>query len=350
MRVVFEGNETADVSAIQSVLVITAARRIEVHVKRKTGEKKEKVHALPLLKADFEKPKPWAEEVAKELERFSEAPDAPINQVIASAAWARGFLQVELDVNSDTSAHGLARLCWCWRVSNTPKAEDLEFRTGLSTDEIEEVTGRDIYKQHVKDLMFRGRDAKDYKKWATKGKYSGNNPVWFGTRMRLPEDTATELINAVAEKHGIDLSELKGSLTPRRKNTIPNSDLETEMITGSGKSSVYLYYYPQYRESAESKGEKVWECKIGRTKHDKADGRIRNQATGLPERPMIGLHIKTDWPKEVEDIIHDILKVRGKHIADAPGREWFVTSPSEVEEIYNSIGESSRESVSSTLR
>lgn len=344
MKVVFQGNETADVSEIQSVLVITAAKRIEVHLKRKTGKTEEKVRALPLLKADFEKPKPWAEEVAKDLERFSEAPDAPINQVIASAAWSRGFLQVELDVNSDISAHGLARLCWCWRVSNTPKAEDLEFRTGLSTDEIEEVTGRDIYKQHVKDLMFKERDAKNYKKWATKGKYSGNNPVWFGTRMRLPEDTATELINAVAEKHGINLSDLKGSLTPRRKNMIPNSDLDPERTIGSGNSSVYLYYYLQYRESAESKGEKVWACKIGRTIHGEADTRIRFQATALPESPKIGLHIKTDKEEKIERIIHDILKVRGKHIEEAPGREWFVTSPSEVKEIYNFIGESSRES------
>ena len=349
MKVVFQGNETTDVSEIQSVLVITAAKRIEVHLKRKTGKTEEKVRALPLLKADFEKPKPWAEEVAKDLERFSEAPDAPINQVIASAAWSRGFLQVELDVNSDISAHGLARLCWCWRVSNTPKAEDLEFRTGLSTDEIEEVTGRDIYKQHVKNLMFKGRDAKDYKKWAAKGKYSGNNPVWLGTRMRLPEDTATELINSVAEKHGIDLNDLKDSWTPLRKNTIPNSDLDPERTIGSGNSSVYLYYYPQYRENAESKGEQVWACKIGKTIHNEADGRIRSQATGLPERPMIGLHIKTDRPKKIEDIIHDILKVRGKHIEEAPGREWFLTSPSEVEEIYNFIGEISRKNASSTL-
>ena len=344
MKVVFRGNETADVSEIQSVLVITADKRIEVHVKRKTGEKKEKVRALPLLKAAFEKPKPWAEEVARDLERFSEAPDAPINQVIASDAWSRGFLQVELDVNSDVSAHGLARLCWYWKVSNTPKAEDLEFRTGLSADEIKKVASTDSYKQHVKDLMFKERDAEDYKKWVIK-----EDPVWLSKRIRLPEDTTAELINSVAEKHRIDLSKPKDSLTPHGKNMIPNSDLDPERTIGSGKSSVYLYYYPQYRESAESKGEKVWECKIGRTIHGEADGRIRGQATGLPESPKIGLHIKTDNQVKIEQIIHDILKVRGKHIEDAPGREWFLTSPSEVEEIYNFIGENSGESASSTL-
>ena len=222
------------------------------------------------------------------------------------------------------------------KAASRPSSKDkeLELRTGLSADEIEKTASRASYKQHVKDLMFKERDAEGYKEWVIK-----EDPVWLSKRMRLCQETITELINAVAEKHGIDLSELKGSLTPRRKNTIPNPDLEPERTIGSGNSSVYLYYYPQYQESAEAKGEKVWECKIGRTMHGEADGRIRGQATGLPENPKIGLHIKTDKEAEIERIIHDILKVRGKHKDDTPGREWFLTSPSEVEEIYKFIEE-----------
>ena len=348
MKVICEGNDTVDISEIQSVSVDTAAKRIEVHLKRKTGETEEKVRDLPLRKSFFEKRTTWAEEVKEDLERFSKAPNTPIEEVITSRAWGVGYLQVELDVNSDTSARGLARLCWYWWLSKTPKDEELELRTRLSADEIKECVRRDIYKQQVKDLMFKERNAEDYKKWVTKD--GGHDPGWLGTRMRLPEDTTTELINSGAEKHGIDLSELKGNLTPRRKNMIPNSDLDPERTIGSGNSSVYLYYYPQYRESAESKGEKVWVCKIGRTIHGEADTRIRGQATGLPENPKIGLHIKTNVEVKIEQIIHDILKVRGKHIVDAPGREWFATSPSEVEEIYNFIGENSGESTSLTLR
>ena len=48
MKVIFKGNHTADVSAIQSVSVDTAAKRIEVHLKHKTGETEEKVRDLPL--------------------------------------------------------------------------------------------------------------------------------------------------------------------------------------------------------------------------------------------------------------------------------------------------------------
>ena len=346
MKVVLEEDNTVDVSAIQSVSVITAAKRIEAHVKHKTEQiEKEKSWDLPIHTPSFRKK--WTEEVANELEEFSETPDTPIEQVIASTAWARGYLQVELDVNSDTSARGLARLCWYWSLSRNPTDEQLELRTGLSADEIEKIASRDSYKQHVKDLMFKERDADKFKKWVRD--WGQNMPARFGKIMRLSKDTAAKLIKFVAEKHGIDLNDLTDSWTLPRKNTIPNSDLEAEMITGSGKSSVYLYYYPQYRESAESKGEKVWACKIGRTIHGEADTRIRSQATGLPESPKIGLHIQTDKEEKIERIIHDILKVRGKHIEEAPGREWFLTSPSEVEEIYNFIEESSHESASSTL-
>ena len=340
MKVVFQGGNTVDVSEIQSVLVITAAKRIEGHLKRKTGETEEEICDLPIRKSFFKRT--WAEEVAKELERFSEAPNAPIEQVIASTAWARGYLQVELDVNSDTSTRGLARLCWDWSVSFTRTDEELGRRTGFGADEIKEVASRDSYKQHVRDLMFKERDADEFKKWVRS--WGQNMPAGLGKLMRLRENITAKLIKSVAGKHGIDLSDLKGSLTPRHRNGGTNSNLEPERTIGFGKSSVYLYYYPQYQESAESKGEKVWACKIGRTMYSAADGRIRTQATGLPESPKIGLHIKTDKDVKIERIIHDILKVRGKHITDAPGTEWFVTSPNEVEEIYNFIGESSRES------
>lgn len=337
MKVVFEGNDTADVSEIQSVSVITAAKRIEVHVKRQAEETEEDICDLPFRTGSFRKK--WAEEIANELEEFSKAPDTPIDQVIASTAWARGCLQVELDVDSDTSARGLARLCWYWPGRRTRMDEELGRRTGFGADEIKEVASRDSYKQYVEDLMFKARDADEFKKWVRS--WGQNMPARLGKLMRLRENTTAKLIKSVAGKHGIDLNSLTDSGTLPRKNTIPNSDLEAEMIIGSGKSSIYLYYYPQYQESAESKGEKVWACKIGRTIRDTAEGRVRAQATGLPENPMIGLHIQTDNPHEIERIIHNILKVRGKHVDEAPGREWFVPSPSEVKAIYKFIGESS---------
>ena len=101
---------------------------------------------------------------------------------------------------------------------------------------------------------------------------------------------------------------------------------------GSGESAVYLYYLPLYREVEQSKGESVWPCKIGSTRHD--PGRRARLQTSAPEEPQLSLTIRTDAPSDMEKAIHAILTVRGRHIKHAQGREWFRTSPREVEEIH----------------
>ncbi len=116
----------------------------------------------------------------------------------------------------------------------------------------------------------------------------------------------------------------------------PN-DVKPEKTIGSGKQSVYLYYYPTYRRLAESQGEVVWACKIGKASFD-AIHRIGTQTrTALPEYPKVGLIIKTDAHDLMERTIQNILKLRGKQKRDAPGTEWFITSPSEVEQVYEKI-------------
>lgn len=113
----------------------------------------------------------------------------------------------------------------------------------------------------------------------------------------------------------------------------PNN-LAPEKIIGSGKQSVYLYYYPAYRRLAELQNEEVWACKIGKARNDPIS-RISSQTrTALPEYPKVGLIIKTDEFTLMETTIQNILKLQGKHIQDAPGTEWFLTSPSEVETVY----------------
>ena len=102
---------------------------------------------------------------------------------------------------------------------------------------------------------------------------------------------------------------------------------------GSGEGAIYLYYFPAYRRLAELQGECVWECKIGRTEHDPAR-RVGSQATAMPEYPQSALIIRTDAPPDMERTIHAILTLRGRHKEDAPGTEWFITCPSEVEAIH----------------
>ena len=118
-----------------------------------------------------------------------------------------------------------------------------------------------------------------------------------------------------------------------------NLDLEPEKIIGSGKQSVYLYYYPVYRRLAELEGKRVWACKIGKAKNDPLIRISAQTRTALPEYQKVGLIIKTNEFGLMETTIQNILKLQGKHMQNAPGTEWFLTSPSEVETVYeNNFG------------
>lgn len=337
MKVVFQGNETADVSEIQSVEVVHASR-IKVRVKyqtKKTGKDFYLAYPHPSRRWARRHLPQFAKTIAKELESLSKVPDMPIEQVVELIAWRNAHLQVKMDTNSHAAACGLASLCWYYPLDRTPKDEQLEFRTGLSTDEIEKIASADIYKQSIETLMFETYSTPDKFKWWLRD-YGRNMPKQLGKRMRLCEDTATELINSAADQYGIGLGNLKASST----------FFEYERTIGSGRQSVYCYYYQWDRDNAKFKDQNVWECKIGKAERPLQE-RLREQATD-PENFRLGLYIKTDRPKKIEDIIHDDLKNLGKNIGESLRTEWFLTSPSEVEEIYNFIGESSHDSVSST--
>lgn len=56
-----------------------------------------------------------------------------------------------------------------------------------------------------------------------------------------------------------------------------------------------------------------------------------------PEHRTISLVIKTDFPDDLEKILHMMLRIAGKQLDDAPGREWFFTNPEEIVEIYNNM-------------
>ena len=159
-----------------------------------------------------------------------------------------------------------------------------------------------------------------------------NNPVTLALYNMRQEGQATKL----AENNNWLIS----SSTQDDDSVDSEPDnLEPEKIIGSGKQSVYLYYYPAYRRLAELQDEEVWACKIGKAKNDPLI-RISSQTrTALPEYPTVGLIIKTNEFALMETTIQNILKLQGKHIRNAPGTEWFLTSPSEVERVYeNNFG------------
>ena len=113
---------------------------------------------------------------------------------------------------------------------------------------------------------------------------------------------------------------------------------------GSGRQEVYLYYYSTYRENAERKRSPVWKqsrkdalwrCKIGETHDQDTETRTGQQGRVFPEKKVIALIMKTDDSKRLETRIHEILKMWDRWVENAEGEEWFLTSPAEVERIYN---------------
>lgn len=119
-------------------------------------------------------------------------------------------------------------------------------------------------------------------------------------------------------------------------DTIGKVDISEMEYIGSGAEFVYIIYLPIYRRRAESQGETIWECKVGSTTNDVG---VRINQMTFPEKPKIALIIRTDDCKTLEDKIHDKLKKQGKYIPDALGKEWFMTSPDEIERIVKSVDE-----------
>ena len=112
---------------------------------------------------------------------------------------------------------------------------------------------------------------------------------------------------------------------------------QSDKIIGSGYKAVYIFYYDTYKQYANLQGKNIWACKIGRTDTDPISRVFGQAGTCYPELPHIALIIKCANSSIIETTLHNILKLRGKWMEDAPGTEWFITSPDEIETIYNGI-------------
>lgn len=235
-------------------------------------------------------------------------------------------------MDKDT-VEAIAEQSWWRRTSKKRLAAD----HNLTEEQVNKLRATPEYQKAVEDLMLRQRTAEDFEKWV-KTYPEMEMGKKFGARMGLDPKVVPVMVENVRRRYAkIDAGKVKAPESI--PNPSKNMNLNAEETIGSGRNSVYLYYDQQKRDSAESKGENVWECKIGETIRELYT-RIDEQAgTAVPaERLKLGLHIKTDKSEKMERIIHDILKVRGKHIEETLGREWFLTSPSEVKEICKFIG------------
>lgn len=106
------------------------------------------------------------------------------------------------------------------------------------------------------------------------------------------------------------------------------SDQE-EASTGS-QPSVYWYTFPAYQAKSGP-----YPIKIGRGTDPQT--RIRTQVTAMPEHPVVlGMHGHAD-PAHLERALHSVLVLRGKRKSDAPGTEWFMTTPEEIEALIKTV-------------
>ncbi len=109
--------------------------------------------------------------------------------------------------------------------------------------------------------------------------------------------------------------------------------LPTHAIYGKGEFAVYCYYFPTYKMLAQTQGKNYWPCKIGRTDRDPLLRILSQSSTALPEIPFIEFVIMTHNSNLLETAIHSVLQIRGQHLKNSPGSEWFETNPDEVLEI-----------------
>lgn len=124
-------------------------------------------------------------------------------------------------------------------------------------------------------------------------------------------------------------------------NLSTDADKLTEI--GNGNQKVYVYYFPIYRKFARIQGKNYWHCKIGMTTKDVFDRIYSQTGTCYPEKPFLALIINCDDALKLEKTVHNILTMNNKQIKDAPGKEWFLTSPEEIISIYNSIFQTKKE-------
>ncbi len=107
-------------------------------------------------------------------------------------------------------------------------------------------------------------------------------------------------------------------------------------VLGSDET-VYAYYYPTYKENASLKNEKYWPVKVGFTGREVAQ-RVQDQVgTAIPEEPETVVLVETQSGRAWERLLHGCLSLANRKMPDARGDEWYLTSPSELKRLIESL-------------
>lgn len=105
---------------------------------------------------------------------------------------------------------------------------------------------------------------------------------------------------------------------------------EAAIADGETTPAVYWYTFPAYR-----KDQGAYPIKVGKGNDPQA--RIAQQVTAMPEAPVILGTFSHASAFNLERALHAVLTLRGKRKIDAPGAEWFLTTPAEIADIIKKV-------------
>ena len=122
----------------------------------------------------------------------------------------------------------------------------------------------------------------------------------------------------------------------RRKHPRWRVATSNQWIFGTGKHWVYLYYFPEDKQNAESNGKSRWQCRIGKTDgvdknseivFDAPETRVNNQVRNYRQKPITALLIRVDRHGALETAIQKILTLRERKVRNAPATPGFGQIP-----------------------
>lgn len=121
-----------------------------------------------------------------------------------------------------------------------------------------------------------------------------------------------------------------------------------EREIGAGPCEVYAWCMPGYRATGDGR----WPVRIGRAGAEGFRGQLRDFHENLPEQPRYLLRLGCADDAEArrrEALLHAWFTERGQQLDEAPGDNWFLTNPGQIDEAAQDLMEAERHGGGITL-
>lgn len=171
--------------------------------------------------------------------------------------------------------------------------------------------------------------------WAVYPEYRVHMVTKYETEKRARSEQRIRLGILVKDNPGVfTATKSEGivlvGLAATEADEVDEADDETVDDGNAASPAVYWYTFPAYK-----KMNGPYPIKIGRGNNPET--RISQQVTAMPEQPDILGTFQHEDVHNLERALHAVLTLRGKRKKDAPGAEWFMTTPEEVRELIQIV-------------